>query len=502
MKSFRDVSIERKVALAILLTGTAVLLVSSLVFFTNDLLLFWRAEVTDNSALANILGTNCSAALAFDDAKAAEETLRALKFKPHVTASSVYDKNGRWFAQYLRVGEKRDVPARPGPPGARFERLRLVVVSPVTLDDKRIGAVYLESDLLEIVARFERYLALIILLALLSFLLIRALSFKFQQLISKPILELAGMAKVISEKHDYSLRVRQHGQDELGYLTDSFNQMLTLIQQRDNALKKINQQLESRVEERTAELNRLNEELKRRAMELQASNKELEAFSYSVSHDLRAPLRHVDGFVTLLEENQNVQKLDEEGRHFLKNISESTKEMGKLIDDLLAFSRMGRAEMRKGRVSMGSLVEEVVKGMQRDTQGRHVAWEIGPLPEVYGDAAMLRQVWVNLLSNALKFTRHREASRTEIGSSTDKDEFVFFVRDNGAGFEMAYANKLFGVFQRLHRSSEFEGTGIGLANVQRIIHRHGGRVWAEGVVDGGATFYFSLPKIEGGANNG
>ena len=242
------------------------------------------------------------------------------------------------------------------------------------------------------------------------------------------------------------------------------------------------------------ELERLNRELQKRAAELEASNKELESFAYSVSHDLRAPLRHVAGYSELLQK-QASSSLDDTSRRYLQTILESAKRMGNLIDDLLAFSRLGRAEAKMRTVDLQQVVKEVIADVSRDTGGRDIAWKIGALPACHGDSSMLKLVVVNLVSNAVKFTRMRTRAEIEIGCvDKDNDELEVFVRDNGAGFDMQYANKLFGVFQRLHLAEQFEGTGIGLATVQRIIHRHGGQVRAEGAVDQGATFYFSLPK--------
>ena len=234
-------------------------------------------------------------------------------------------------------------------------------------------------------------------------------------------------------------------------------------------------------------------ELKRRGELLELANKELEAFSYSVSHDLRAPLRHIDGYAALLRKAVD-QSLNEKAARYLQTISDSAKQMGQLIDDLLVFSRMGRQEMLHTLVSLDQLIKDVLHDLRLDLKERQISWTIGPLPEVPGDPAMLRQVFVNLIANAVKFTSTRPKAMIEVGvHQRTSAEVVIFVRDNGVGFDMQYASKLFGVFQRLHRADEFEGTGIGLANVRRIVHRHGGRTWAEGVPDQGATFYVALP---------
>jgi len=241
------------------------------------------------------------------------------------------------------------------------------------------------------------------------------------------------------------------------------------------------------------ERRRVAMELQSRGEMLQAANKELEAFSYSVSHDLRAPLRHIDGYAALLSKAAG-EALSDKARRYLQTISDSAKQMGQLIDDLLVFSRMGRQDMLRTTVNLDQLVKTVLHDLRLDLQGRTISWTMHPLPNVSGDPAMLRQVFLNLISNALKFTATRPEAKIEIGAvRRNSGEVEVFVRDNGVGFDMQYVNKLFGVFQRLHRNDEFEGTGIGLANVRRIIHRHGGRTWAEGAPDQGATFYFSLP---------
>jgi signal transduction histidine kinase len=272
--------------------------------------------------------------------------------------------------------------------------------------------------------------------------------------------------------------VRRRIEDNLRHARDQLEDELQQRQQRD------------------AEIRKLNHELTLRAAELVTANKELESFAYSVSHDLRAPLRHLVGYSELLQKHAS-SSLDDKSQRYVQTILDSAKRMGTLIDDLLAFSRIGRTETRTTAVDLQQLVADVVSEVGAQAKGRDIAWKIGALPVCYGDRPLLRLVLVNLLSNAVKFSSTRSPPKVEIGSVDGHgDKAEVFVRDNGVGFDMRYVDKLFGVFQRLHRADEFEGTGIGLATVQRIVHRHGGTVRAEGTLDQGATFYFSLPKTK------
>jgi PAS domain S-box-containing protein len=255
-------------------------------------------------------------------------------------------------------------------------------------------------------------------------------------------------------------------------------------------------ELQSRMEQMEAEIFRSSQKVQMASRQLESANRELESFSYSVSHDLRAPLRHIDGFADLLI-GHAASGLDETSHRYLDKIRLSAKRMGVLIDELLQFSRMSRKEVQSSRVSLRSVAEQVIADLHDETGDRAIEWRVGPLPDVEADPSMLRQVLVNLIGNAVKYTGKTAQPVIEIGSMEgEAGEVVIFVRDNGVGFDMQYAGKLFGVFQRLHREDEFEGTGIGLANVRRIIERHGGRTWAEARVDRGAIFFFSLPFRE------
>jgi signal transduction histidine kinase len=310
--------------------------------------------------------------------------------------------------------------------------------------------------------------------ALLFLILIRFLTNRM----TKPLHQLS-ITMGRAEAGESQVRSEPSGPKDIADMTHAFNSMISVLEARAAEIIQLNAELEQRVLARTAEL--------------EAANDELESFSYSVSHDLRAPLRAIDGFSHILLEDY-AGKLDDEGKRLLNVVRDNTGRMALLIDDILAFSRSGRVEINFSEIDMEKLTREVFEELQPSVAGAKLQLEIEHLPPATGDRAMMHQVIVNLLSNAIKFSRIRESSRIKVGATVNADETVYYVRDNGAGFDMQHADKLFGVFQRLHSVNEFEGTGIGLAIVKRIITRHGGRVWAEGKVNEGATFYFALPK--------
>ena len=728
--TLKDQPIRRKLTIVILLTSTAVLLLTCAAFVAYEVIAFRKDLAEHLTTLAQITAENITAALTFQNQSDADKVLSALRIERSVVAAGLYNKDGELVTSYPTNQPAGAFPSKPEKDGHRFAQSHLLLFQPVIEDGKRLGTLYLKADRSAMYARFRLYGVIVVLVMVVSCLLAFAISSVLQRSISQPILALADAAKAISERKDYSVRARKVGEDEMGRLTDAFNQMLDHIHERDSALRKsearkgailesaldgiisidhqgcilefnpaaerifgysrdlvlgkemakliiplslrdkhrrglahylatgegpaLGQRLElsalraeggefpvelsitrvgseepatftgfvrditerkqvevvrahlaaiveasadaiigktlegiitswnpgaemlfgysaqevlgkpmlllippegaaeeadilaqiacgvrilyfdtvrlrkdgsqidisatiSPIPDSTGkivgastiarditerkraaeEIRQLNAELEQRVAartaQLESANKELEAFCYSVSHDLRGPLRGIGGYARMLQEDFQ-EKLDAEGKRVLGVIQSETQRMGRLIDELLSFSRLGRQQMKSSILDLTALAQSVFQELTGSGSDPAPQLKLDPLPPASGDEALMRQVFVNLLSNAIKFTRHRKAAVIEIGAQSDSEHHTFCVRDNGVGFDPKYSHKLFGVFQRLHRDDEFEGTGVGLALVQRIIHRHGGRIWAEAKLNAGATFYFTLPK--------
>lgn len=598
----RVLPIKRKVMAVTMLTSVIVLLVTVAAFMAYDLTTFRETIVRTLMALAQATADNSTEALASGDSKKASEALYSLRLEPQIVAAALYNTDGKLFASYPTSEPASSFPGVPSGPGHRFEAGHLLIFQPVVRNQKMLGRLYLKSDLRFFYSRIEMYSAMAGLIMIASLILALALSNRLQKRISDPIIRLANTARTVSELRDYSVRAPKTEADELGVLTDAFNEMLTRIEQHaitsaflssivessDDAI--IGEDLTGKVvswnsgaerifgydagemvgssverllapdrpdeerrilenakhgetrlyetvrirkdgkavdlslavspirdasgtivgvsliardisERKRAEeqILRLNAELEHRVQvrtaELTAANKELEAFTYSVAHDLRAPLRHIDGFTRILQEDF-AGKIPPEAEQLLETIRHSSENMSRLVNDLLDLARVGRQEMKKQRISVNLIIEEVIAETNREIQGRDIEWRIAQLPEAEGDPGLLKQVFANLLSNAVKYTRPRKKALIEIGVRTMNDERAIFVRDNGVGFNMKYATKLFGVFQRLHQAQDFEGTGVGLAIVERIVKRHGGHVWAESEMNQGSTFYLTLDGFD------
>ncbi|MDP4149719.1 MAG: ATP-binding protein [Bacteroidota bacterium] len=475
---FKNLPIRKKILRIVFLINGIVLLVACGTLFVYENYVFRKSTVERMSTIGKIVAANSSASLAFDNPQDAKEILAAIRNDAHVVDACLFDNKGSLFARYGAATNDIRLPDHAVETGYRFRNSHLEGFERVMEGNRQLGTLYLKSDLGALYSRLNLYGVMVAIVLILSFgvayLLVRVLKVS----ISTPILSLAETAKMISDKQDYSVRAVKMGSDELGSLTEAFNHMLDRIQQQNERLKEFNQTLEQKVADRT--------------VKLESVNKELESFSYSVSHDLRAPLRAVIGFASILEEDYGAS-LDGEGQRITGVIKKNTLKMGHLIDDLLTFSRVSRQDIATSTIDMASMVDEVRESLAQEQDTSNVEWAIQSLPPVSGNANMIKQVWVNLMSNAIKYSGKKENACVEIGSFRKDRQIAFFVRDNGVGFDRQYSNKLFKVFQRLHNEDEFEGTGIGLALVEKIISRHGGHVWAEGEPGEGACFYFSLP---------
>lgn len=469
----RDYSISKKLTwMNVLVSGTALALACA-AFITYDLVSARETIVRSLSIQGQIVGSNSVSALLFNDRQSAEKTLSALKSAPNVLEAAIYTPDGHLFAQYSCDSRSQAPPLLPQisatstyPHGLRERTIG--VASPIVLQGKTTGTVYIRSSLQELFDRLQRYVVIVSAVFLTSLVAAVLMSSLIRRSIADPIVQLAETARIVSREKKYSVRAPTTGNhDELSILVVTFNEMLAQIEKHNTTLREAHDELEHRVQERTAQL--------------QDANPQLESFSYSVAHDLRGPLRAISGFSKMLVEDHG-SALDGEAQHYLQSIGRGVQTMSNLINDLLEFSRQGLKEMALRDIDMSELVSSVFEELQRATPERKVEWRLETtLPAVHGDRAMIRQVWVNLLSNAVKFTGAKDKALVEIGCSQEGgQQNTYYVKDNGAGFDMRYAQKLFGIFQRLHSADSFRGTGVGLSIVQRVVQRHGGRVLGRG----------------------
>lgn len=479
---FKTNTISAKLTrLNLLVTGVALLL-ACLAFLAYDFYSY-RANLIQNLfAAAQIAGTNSITALMFDDPQAAETTLSGLRNSPDVLSAAIVDQSGNVFAEYRRPDVKQELaPLSMNPNVAREQWTRgsqVLVAYRIEFSGNTEGTVYILAQFHELGRRLRQYGLIVLVIFLLSSGAAVLATTVFRRLVAQPITALASTARVISREKDFSLRaVTTANEDEIATLVEAFNDMLQEIQIRDKALLDARESLEKRVQERTAELR--------------AANKELEAFSYSVAHDLRGPLDVVSG-MTYVMQKTFLDRLGPEGIEMLETVQRSAKSMAGLIDDLLNLARATTVGLDRRPIDLTAMAQTVAEDLVIANPERQVQFTFAEGALVNADQGLMTVVMDNLIRNAWKYTsRHMRAS-IEFAWTVQGGRRVFFVRDDGAGFDPQRAAKLFQPFQRLHSSSEFPGTGIGLATVQRIIARHGGRIWAEGQVEHGATFYFTV----------
>lgn len=483
MRLWRGKSIAGKLTRLNLLVSGIALLMAYVSFLAYDLLSLRQNLINSLNAEAAIVSANSVTALMFDDPQTAEATLASLRGSPHVRAGVILGEDGRVFAQFTHDGspapeiDDRLTPSEEsqywgnGPNVLFGHRIRF--------EGRSLGAVYLLAETSDVAHRAERFGLMSACILMLCFIAALLATATIRRLITEPLTDLAETALVVSRNRDYSVRARlPKTSDELAFLVQSFNEMLEQIQQRDRALKESRNALEQRVQERTAEL--MN------------ANKELEAFSYSVAHDLRGPLQHISNIGYLMEQTWKSGNT-QDAPMLIEKLFEGSNRMSKLIDDLLNLSKATSTPLRQTPINLSNMAKAILQTLASEDPQRKVEVAVQDGALVIADEGLLQQVLDNLLRNAWKYTSHQHEARIEFGSRREGRETVFYVRDNGVGFNPQYADRLFRPFQRLHSQNEFPGTGVGLATVLRIIARHGGTIGAKGEVDQGAEFFFTLP---------
>jgi len=464
----------RLTALILLVSGTALLL-AYVSFLAYDFYTLRHNLIESIETQATIIGTNSQTALLFDDQQAAETTLSALRDAPSILTAEIFRADGQAFARYTRPGSANQsvVPRLSGGQKSAFwiEDSTVLLGHAITSDGKLIGSVYIRAETRDVVHRARQFGVLSAGILFVCFAIALLATSAMRGLIIRPLESLAQTARVVSRTKDYSVRADvPQRRDELTFLVRSFNEMLDEIEQSRAAL-------EQKVAERTAELS--------------AANRELEAFSYTVAHDLRGPLQQVANLGFLLQSNADGRAPQQ--KPLLDNLVAATMRMSSLIDDLLNLSRVSSTPIQHVSVDLSALAKAILDNLAQGSE-RQIETIISEDCAALADEGLITVAMENLLRNAWKYSSRKDPARIEFGCRNEGEETIFFVRDNGAGFDSAHADRLFRPFQRLHSQSDFPGTGIGLATVQRIIARHGGRVWASGAVDQGAEFCFTLPQ--------
>jgi signal transduction histidine kinase len=478
-------SIRHKLNWVVLATTFVALSLAGLSMVIFDLRSYQRTWEDDLQSQADLIGLATAPALSFNDPKTARENLALLKVRPTISAAAIFTPQGEVFATYpprIAIGT-----APPPVDGVRVENGELVAVKRIVSGGEFLGTVYLRAHH-ERLDRLQQYLIVVGMVIAGSLALALLLSNRLLLMVTRPIQAVSDVARRMTAGHDYSLRAVRTTNDEVGQVVEAFNEMLDELARRADRLERVHQQ--------TLDLNsQLEDRVRQRTVQLEVANRELEAFSYSASHDLRAPLHAIESFSSILARSAAAQQLDERSRHYLDRIQVNARLMNDLIEALLVLAHVSRAPLERQTIDMSAVIEAAVDHCRGLEPERRAVIDIASGMHAKADPVLVKQVVQNLVGNAWKFTAKEPVTKIDVGWVNGGDRpATFYVRDNGAGFDMAYADRLFSAFQRLHTPGEFPGTGIGLATVHRIVARHEGRIWAESVPGKGAAFYFTLDK--------
>ena len=489
MKFLETMSLNTKLTALIMAVAFFALMVGFTIITALDARHFREELIADSILNAKITAEYCIGDLAFGYQDEASQALEKLSLIGNIDHAVIYDIHENIFASYAHDGKKFKCKS-PGIPTSlketytKFINAELAIYEPMTYKGKFYGTLHIGVSTTQLTKKIWNRVKLIIILVLCIAIIIFLLTTRVQRLISQPILQLAEITKTIASKQDYSIRSILKRGDEIGVLSDGFNSMIKTLEEKSRER-----------DVATAELikahNELEDKVTKRTAELRMANKELEAFTYSASHDLRGPLRRMDGFASLLEQNYS-DILDDDGKEYIKKVKNNCQHMTEIIDNLLKLSRIIRQEMDCSAVDMTTLVKEIIKRLQNSEPERQINIIIAKGIEARGDKGLLMESLENLLENAWKFTKKTENPTIEFGMIKKEGQNIYFVKDNGCGFEMKYLHKIFKPFQRLHTMDEFPGTGIGLSTVQRVMERHKGQILAESELNKGSTFSFTL----------
>jgi len=491
MGRLKDLPLKYQLIIIIFLISLASLWFASTAFVFYDRYSYKKNMEYELVVLSRILSYQNASYMASNNYVEVQKNIELIAVKKGIISACVTDSSGKTVAAYWREKQKAFIDVteclKDQPYISKFTFSYFDLLQPIIYSgEKKVGELHIRQDLDDLNKRFKIFSVVLFIIFLLASIVAIFLSIRIQGFISNPILNLTELAEKITKSKDYSLRANPDRKDEVGKLLVAFNLMLDTLDQQNKELVDAKQMLEERVDERTAELRNIN--------------RELEAFTYSVSHDLRAPLRSIDGFSRAFLEDFG-EKVDATAKDYLARIQNASRRMGTLIDSLLELSRVSRKLLTVEPIDLASLMRDLVRDLRDRYPGQKVHFRCQNVLLVYGDKALLMALMENLLENAWKYSSKTPNAQVECGSMERNGETVYFVRDNGAGFDMRYADKLFAPFQRLHRHEDFDGLGIGLATAARIIHRHGGEIWAESILGEGAVFYFTLKNHHGAADN-